>query len=61
MKEDQRPYLCMDLSYCYKLLTDGFKVPEKAKITIVKKIKYKKEEVEAAWPLGAAIDLLSKA
>ena len=51
----------MDLSYCYKLLTEGFKVPEKAQITIVKRIKYKMEEVEAAWPLGAAINLLSKA
>ena len=61
VQEEQRPYLCMDLSYCYKLLTEGFKVPEKAKITIVKRIKYKKEDVEAAWPLGAAINLLSKA
>jgi hypothetical protein len=34
-------------------------VPEKAEITVVKKVKYKKEEIEAAWPLGAAINLLS--
>jgi hypothetical protein len=34
-------------------------VPEKAEITVVKKVKYKREEIEAAWPLGAAINLLS--
>ncbi len=34
-------------------------VPEEAEITIVKKVKYKKEEIEAAWPLGAAINVLS--
>ena len=34
-------------------------VPEKAEITVVKKVLYKKEEIEAAWPLGAAINLLS--
>ena len=49
----------MDLSFCHTLLTKGFKVKEDAKITIVKKIKYKTEQVEAAWPLGAAINLLS--
>lgn len=34
-------------------------VPEEVEITVVKKVKYKKEEIEAAWPLGAAINLLS--
>lgn len=34
-------------------------VPETEKITVVKRIKYKENEVEAAWPLGAAINLLS--
>jgi apyrase len=59
VEEAQRPYLCMDLSFLHTLLTQGFKVPEKAEITVVKKVKYKKEEIEAAWPLGAAINLLS--
>lgn len=56
-----RPYLCMDLSFCHQLLNEGFKVPDNAEITVVKRIKYKGNEVEAAWPLGAAINLLSGA
>ena len=59
VEAEQRPYLCMDLSFCYTLLSQGFKVPEDAEITVVKRIKYKANEVEAAWPLGAAINLLS--
>lgn len=58
---EQLPYLCMDLSFLHTLLTGGFKVPEDVKVTVVKRVKYKKNEVEAAWPLGAAIDLLSAA
>lgn len=59
VEAEQLPYLCMDLSFLHTLLTGGFKVPESTKVTVVKKIKYKKNEVEAAWPLGAAINLLS--
>lgn len=59
VEESQRPYMCMDLSFLHTLLTQGFKVPENAEITIVKKVQYKKEQIEAAWPLGAAINLLS--
>ena len=51
----------MDLSFCHQLLNEGFKVPDNAEITVVKRIKYKGNEVEAAWPLGAAINLLSGA
>ena len=47
------------MSFCHALLTQGFRVPEDAEVTLVKKIKYKSEEVEAAWPLGAAINLLN--
>lgn len=56
---DQAPFLCLDLSFCYSLLTQGFKVKETSEITLVKRIKFGNEEVEAAWPLGAAINLLS--
>ncbi len=47
----------MDLSFCYSLLTDGFKVGDASDVTLVKRIKYHNNEVEAAWPLGAAINL----
>lgn len=55
----QLPFLCLDLSFCHALLRDGFRVGEDADVQLVKKIKYRQEEVEAAWPLGAAINLLS--
>jgi apyrase len=57
--ESLRPYLCMDLSFQHELLIHGFKIPEDAEVTLVKKIKYRDQQVEAAWPLGAAINLLS--
>jgi apyrase len=57
--DKQAPFMCLDLSFCHSLLTQGFRVPEDAEVTLVKKIKYKSEEVEAAWPLGAAINLLN--
>lgn len=51
--------MCLDLSFCHTLLTQGFKVASDTDVTLVKRIKYKEQEVEAAWPLGAAIDLLN--
>lgn len=57
--DKQAPFMCLDLSFCHSLLTQGFRVPEDAEVTLVKKIKYQKQEVEAAWPLGAAINLLN--
>jgi len=53
------PYLCMDLSYCYAVLVEGFRVPQHSKLTLVKQIPYKGEHLEAQWPLGAAINSLS--
>lgn len=58
--EKQAPFMCLDLSFCHNLITKGFKIGENTKITLVKKIQYKKEEVEAAWPLGAAINMLNE-
>ena len=39
----------------------GFHLPEDTSFTLVKKVKYRNQEFEAAWPLGAAINLMSAA
>lgn len=57
--EDQLPYLCMDLVYQFTLLVDGFALDPWQEITLVKKVKYQNSLVEAAWPLGSAIDVVS--
>ena len=57
--EKQAPFMCLDLSFCHSLITHGFKIGADSKITLVKRIQYKKEEIEAAWPLGAAINMLN--
>lgn len=59
VKSDAAPYFCLDLSFCHTLLTKGFKVPADQKITLVKQVKYRDQNIEAAWPLGAAINDLS--
>eukprot|EP01023_Acetabularia_acetabulum_P037852 TRINITY_DN3613_c0_g1_i1.p1 TRINITY_DN3613_c0_g1~~TRINITY_DN3613_c0_g1_i1.p1 ORF type:complete len:482 (-),score=89.00 TRINITY_DN3613_c0_g1_i1:410-1855(-) len=59
IEADLVPYLCLDLSYCYTLLKDGFDISEDQDITLVKRINYNGMEIEAAWPLGAALGLLS--
>ena len=51
--------MCLDLSFCHSLITQGFKIAADSKITLVKRIQYKDEEIEAAWPLGAAINMLN--
>mmetsp|Transcript_32932 Transcript_32932/g.78154 ORF Transcript_32932/g.78154 Transcript_32932/m.78154 type:complete len:449 (+) Transcript_32932:117-1463(+) len=56
---EHAPYLCMDLSYCYSVLVRGFKIKETAPVTMIKQIQYKGENLEAQWPLGAAINSLS--
>ena len=55
----QAPYLCLDLTFQHSLLTSGFKIPDTTKVSLVKRVKYQSQEIEAAWPLGAAINLLS--
>lgn len=59
VQEAHRPFFCLDLTYAYSLLTHGFKIPKDKEVTLVKKVAYKGETVEAAWPLGAAINMLN--
>lgn len=59
LPEGGAPFLCLDLSFCHTVLTQGFDLPEASPLTLVKQVKYNGQAIEAAWPLGAAIDSLS--
>lgn len=59
-KGRDHPFMCVDASYIYALLTKAIGLRDNDTVTFVKKIKYgpKGVEVEAAWALGDAIATL---
>ena len=59
VSDDGAPYLCLDLSLQFALLTQGLKIGAEQEVMLVKQVEYSGEWFEAAWPLGAAINTLS--
>lgn len=52
-------YVCLDITYQYTLMTVGLDIKPEQSVNLVKRIEYKEKQVEAAWPLGAAIASMS--
>ncbi|KAJ1433201.1 Nucleoside phosphatase GDA1/CD39 [Sesbania bispinosa] len=59
LAESRLPYVCMDLTYSYTLLVDGFGLDPFQVVTVGKEIEYQDSVVDAAWPLGTAIEAIS--
>ncbi|KAF8720737.1 hypothetical protein HU200_023643 [Digitaria exilis] len=59
IRDNDVPYMCMDLTSTHCLSTDSIGVPSIKKITVVAKVKHGEYYVEAAWPLGTAIEAVS--
>eukprot|EP00210_Caulerpa_lentillifera_P001479 g1419.t1 len=58
--DQNRPFLCMDLTYISVILMEGFKLDPYKDVTLTKQIRYRGNNIETSWTLGAAIDSLSK-
>nr|BAM84272.1 apyrase [Medicago truncatula] len=59
LTEAKRPYVCMDLLYQHVLLVHGFGLSPRKEITVGEGIQYQNSVVEAAWPLGTAVEAIS--
>nr|KYP63742.1 Nucleoside-triphosphatase [Cajanus cajan] len=59
LTQDKLPYVCIDSAYQYALLVDGFGLDPLQEITVALEIEYQDAVVEAAWPLGTAIEAIS--
>lgn len=59
VRASDAPYICMDLVYQYSLLVDGFGLEPAKEITVAQKVKHGEYFLEAAWPLGEAIEAVS--
>lgn len=55
LHSEKHPFLGLDLMYMYTLLTDGYRLRQKTKLNVIKKI----DSIEVSWALGAAFQLLS--
>ncbi|KAL2320436.1 hypothetical protein Fmac_029405 [Flemingia macrophylla] len=59
LDEDVLPYICLDLTYQYTLLVDGFGLDPLQEVVVANEIEYQDSLMEAAWPLGSAIQAIS--
>lgn len=59
IQELRATFFCSDLTFLYTVLAQGLKLRDDESITLVKKIVFNGEAIEASWPLGMAIDELS--
>ncbi|XP_058740082.1 nucleoside-triphosphatase-like [Vicia villosa] len=56
---EKHPYVCLDLLYQHVLLVKGFGLDAQQEITMGTGIQYQNSVVEAAWPLGTAVEAIS--
>nr|5U7X_F Chain F, Nod factor binding lectin-nucleotide phosphohydrolase [Vigna cylindrica] len=59
VEKDKLPFVCVDFTYQYTLLVDGFGLDPEQEITVAEGIEYQDAIVETAWPLGTAIEAIS--